>query len=230
MLRLTFWILLVANVVMFAATQTYTDSPKKPDEPQQLQPIEQEKIRLLPSAMISRESRPTRPVEAESPAETVACLEIGEFDTAGAKRFEEKIKGFMPASSIKQFHPRHASSYMVFLPPAENKKAAEIRINELQRKGISNYFLITNGTQFKNAISLGIFKKEDAAKNLVAELQKLGLDDVDVHVRTKQSESISYMIRNPDMKQMEQLGLVLADFHEVSKKECTEQNNFAKEK
>ena len=44
MLRLTFWILLAANVVMFAATQTYTDFPEKKDEPQQLQSVEPEKI------------------------------------------------------------------------------------------------------------------------------------------------------------------------------------------
>ncbi len=230
MLKLTFWILLVANIVMFAATQTYTDSPKKQDEPQQLQPVEPEKIRLLPSAQINSQSGPEQPVtRAEQASEATACLEIGEFDATSAGLFGKKIKNFLPASSVEQFQTQNPSSYMVYLPSAKNKKTAEIRISELQKKNISNYFLITNGTQFKNAISLGIFKNEEAAKNLVAELQKLGFDDAQIHVRSKLSESSSFRIRNPDTTQLQQLELILAELPQVSKKDCPLQNNFAKD-
>lgn len=228
MLRLTFWILLVANVVMFAATQTYTDSPRKQDEPIPLQPVEAEKIRLLPSVLIKPQSEPAQPATTpEQTSETTVCLEIGEFDTAVARLFGEKIKNLLPASSIEQFQNHNPSSYMVYFPPAENKKAAEKRIDELQKKGISNFFLITNGTQFKNAISLGIFKNEGAAKNLIAELRKLGFDDALTHVRTRSSGSTTFQIRNPDKSQLQQLELILASFPQVSKKECESGNNFA---
>lgn len=218
----------MANVVMFAATQTYTDSPRKQDEPIPLQPVEAEKIRLLPSVLIKPQSEPAQP--ATTPAqtsETTVCLEIGEFDTAVARLFGEKIKNLLPASSVEQFQNHNPSSYMVYFPPAENKKAAEKRIDELQKKGISNFFLITNGTQFKNAISLGIFKNEGAAKNLIAELRKLGFDDALTHVRTRSSGSTTFQIRNPDKSQLQQLELILASFPQVSKKECESGNNFA---
>ncbi len=228
MLRLTFWILLVANVVMFAATQTYTGAPVKKDEPQSLQPIRTEKIRLLPSVLMSPQSKPAA-TSATEKVETTSCLEIGEFDAAGAKLFEEKTKAFMPADSLERLLTPGPSSFMVYLPPAPNKKTAEKRITELQKKGIGNYFLITNGKQFRNAISLGIFKNEETAKNLVAKLQKLGFDDVTTHARTRPAESTSYMIKNADKTQMQQLELVLAYFPHTSKKECTQQNNFAKE-
>ena len=116
---------------------------------------------------------------------------------------------------------------MVYFPPAENKKAAEKRIDELQKTGISNFFLITNGTQFKNAISLGSFINEGAAKNLIAELRKLGFDDALTHVRTRSSGSTTFQIRNPDKSQLQQLELILASFPQVSKKECESGNNFA---
>lgn len=165
MLRLTFWILLAANVVMFAATQTYTDFPEKKDEPQQLQSVEPEKIRLLPSILITPQSGPVQQaITAEQASETTSCLEIGEFDTTGARLFGEKIKKLLPSDSVQKLQTQNPSSYMVYLPSAKNKKAAENRIGELQKKGIGNYFLITNGTQFKNAISLGIFKNEEAAQ------------------------------------------------------------------
>ena len=221
MLRLTFWILLAANVVMFAATQTYTDFPEKKDEPQQLQSVEPEKIRLLPSILITPQSGPVQQaITAEQASETTSCLEIGEFDTTGARLFGEKIKKLLPSDSVQKLQTQNTSSYMVYLPSAKNKKAAENRIGELQKKGIGNYFLITNGTQFKNAISLGIFKNEEAAKNLVAELQKLGFDDAQTHVRSKPSSTASFLIRNPDKSQLQQLELILADFPQVSKKDC----------
>ena len=230
MLRLTFWILLVANVVMFAATQTYTDSPEKKDEPQQLQSVEPEKIRLLPSILITPQSGPVQQaITTEQASETTSCLEIGEFDTTGARLFGEKIKKFLPSDSVEKLQTQNPSSYMVYLPSAKNKKAAENRIGELQKKGIGNYFLITNGTHFKNAISLGIFKNEEAAKNLVAELQKLGFDDAQTHVRSKPSSTASFLIRNPDKSQLQQVELILADFPQVSKKDCQQQNNFAKD-
>ena len=221
MLRLTFWILLAANVVMFAATQTYTDFPEKKDEPQQLQSVEPEKIRLLPSILITPQSGPVQQaITAEQASETTSCLEIGEFDTTGARLLGEKIKKLLPSDSGQKLQTQNPSSYMVYLPSAKNKKAAENRIGELQKKGIGNYFLITNGTQFKNAISLGIFKNEEAAKNLVAELQKLGFDDAQTHVRSKPSSTASFLIRNPDKSQLQQLELILADFPQVSKKDC----------
>ena len=228
MLRLTFWILLVANVVMFAATQTYTDTPRKQDEPLQLQPVNPEKIRLLPSALITPQVEPVPPTApAKQTGEMSGCLEIGDFDIAGARLFGTKIKNLVPASSVEQLQNRNPSGYMVYLPSAKNKKAAEIRISELQKKGISNYFLITNGTSFKNAISLGIFKNEDAAKNLVAELQKLGFDDARTHIRTRPSGSVSFQIRNLDKSQLQQLESILANFPQASKKECELRNNFA---
>ena len=228
MLRLTFWILLVANIVMFAATQTYTDALQKQDEPQQLAPVEQEKIRLLPSGLTIPQSQPTQPAPAVQAFETASCVEIGEFDATDAKLFEGRIKAVFPNGSLEKLHERKPSSYMVFLPAAPNKKAAEKRVAELQKKGISNYFLITNGTQFKNAISLGIFKHEEAAKNLVAQMRKLGFEDSDIHVRTRQAESASYRISNSDSNQLEQLDFILADFPQASKKECPAESNFAK--
>lgn len=229
MLRLTFWTLLVANIAMFAATQTYTDSPKKQDEPRQLQPIEQEKIRLLPSVLILPQAQPTSPATAEQTTEVTTCFEIGEFNKTDVKLFQEKINALLPAGSAEQFHSRSPSGYMVYLPAAQNKKAAEKRISELQKKGIGNYFLITNGNQFRNAISLGIFKNEEAARNLIAELYKLGFDDVELHVKTKQTESTSFLVKNVGRNQMEQLDLILSGFPQASKKECRQTNNFAKE-
>ena len=230
MLRLTFWILLVANIVMFAATKTYTDSPQKQDEPQELRPVESEKIRLLPSELIPPQSGPAQPaVAVEQTSEATVCLEIGEFDTTGARLFGEKIKNILPASSVVQHQTQNPSSYMVYIPASKNKKAAESRVGELQKKGISNYFLITNGTQFKNAISLGIFKNEEAAKNLITELQKLGFDDAQTHVRSKSSATASFRIQNPDRSQLQQLERILGDFPQVSKKDCLEQNNFARD-
>ena len=137
MLRLTFWILLAANVVMFAATQTYTDFPEKKDEPQQLQSVEPEKIRLLPSILITPQSGPVQQaITAEQASETTSCLEIGEFDTTGARLFGEKIKKLLPSDSVQKLQTQNPSSYMVYLPSAKNKKAAENRIGELQKKGI----------------------------------------------------------------------------------------------
>lgn len=220
MLRLTFWILLAANVVMFAATQTYTDFPEKKDEPQQLQSVEPEKIRLLPSILITPQSGPVQQaITAEQASETTSCLEIGEFDTTGARLFGEKIKKLLPSDSVQKLQTQTIELYGLS-SFSQKQKAAENRIGELQKKGIGNYFLITNGTQFKMPFHSASSKMKKPPKNLVAELQKLGFDDAQTHVRSKPSSTASFLIRNPDKSQLQQLELILADFPQVSKKDC----------
>ena len=218
----------MANIVLFAATQAYTDSPAKQVEPHQFAPVRQDKIRLLPSVLISRQFPPALPATAKKFPETSGCLEIGEFDTETAKRFEGKVKSAMPDVSLEKSYAQNPSSYMVYLSAAKSKKEAEKRIAELQKKGISNYYLITNGSQFKYAISLGIFKHEDTAKNLVGQLRGLGFEDSDIHVRTTPAESAYYRISNPDSKQLEQLDIILTEFQQASKKACPVENNFSR--
>lgn len=73
--------------------------------------------------------------------------------------------------------------HWVFLPSFPTWQDARKKVTELEEKGINDIFILGRG-EMKNAISLGLFKKEESAKRRLAQLTKLGIKP---HVETQQT-------------------------------------------
>src|SRR4051812_33277666 len=110
MLKLFFWFLLLANGALFAFHQGYLDTllSDTREPPHIAIPLNADKIKLVNETnttppVASTPAPVVAPVAASVPApepaavapdkkpEIVACTEIGNFNAAEAKRFEEKL-------------------------------------------------------------------------------------------------------------------------------------------
>lgn len=216
MLKFVFWFLLAVNVIVFASTVEYSGISKIPAESRAYEPVEDGRIRILSS---SRNASPVPPVEEKKKGlSETACIELENFNTQDADLFAKKMA--LPANKISRTHTVKASGYMVYIPPFKNIKTAEKRIAELQEKGITNYFLIPEGTRFRHAISLGLFKTEKSARNLMEELEKRSIHDARITARGKTTESVSFKLNNLSSNQIDRLNTLLAAFPQVTRKEC----------
>jgi hypothetical protein len=65
-------------------------------------------------------------------------------------------------------------SYWVFIPPVAGKPA-EKEIVLLKQAGVKDFFVVSEEGPNRNALSLGLFHKEDAAKELMQHLAKKGI-------------------------------------------------------
>ena len=216
MLKFVFWLLFAANIIVFASNVDYSGTSKTQTDTGNPDPIEQDRIRILSS---SRHVLPVSSIE-EKKKEALGegCIELENFNPDNAELFEKKMA--LPANQINRTVSITGSSYMVYIPPFKNTKAAEKRISELKAKGITNYFLITESTQFRHAISLGIFKTEKSAKNLQEELKRRGIHDATITARGKTNESISFRLNNLNSSQTDHLNAVLVHFPEAARKAC----------
>lgn len=221
MLKISFWILLAANVVLFVFQQTYFDAPvEEKREPERLsQQVRADELRLVLPDEISRSvktpvvPKPSSAMTTINPAEMAlaiekrnTCLDIGSFSKEQSTQFEQLLSNLsIKAENIQKTSQAEGGPYMVMIPPSSSKAEADKKIGEVKASGIDNFFLIQEPGKFKWAISLGVFKTLDAAASYAANVKQKGLASVQVAPRGNAKEKINYKLTNLNDAQLKLL-------------------------
>lgn len=119
------------------------------------------------------------------PAAPRVCLALGTFgeqDVASVRAALGK-QGLKAKESVSETGGRPTGKHWVYLPPAADRAAANTRSQELKGKGFDNYVVANEPN--KNALSLGLFSQESAARAFVAKLNAAGITGADIESRGK---------------------------------------------
>ncbi|MGH8714127.1 MAG: SPOR domain-containing protein, partial [Casimicrobiaceae bacterium] len=103
------------------------------------------------------------------------------------------------------------ANYWVYLPPAANRAAADKRLAELKASGIRDVSVIDAGPQ-RNAISLGVFRGEDAARSRLASLQVQGLTNAKLEPRTQSVQQTVLVVRDPSAQAIARIKELQSEF------------------
>ena len=158
-----------------AAEPTTTSKiSKKAEEPTPAPPKEAVKKPVAQKvAKVDTTSRPAKPEPVKSAKP--ACFTLGPFrKTSTAKHADEAISILGIAVKQRQVSQRRPRGYWIYLPAFKTYEAARKQVNALQRKGLKDLFIMGKG-QHKNAVSLGLFKREGAADERFHLIKKMGL-------------------------------------------------------
>ena len=90
------------------------------------------------------------------------------------------------------------AGWWVYIPPLKNRAEVERKVAELTEQGVDEYFTVENGDQMRNAISLGIFRTEEAANNYLQALRDKGVRSALVGRRDHRVTQTAFLVRNPD--------------------------------
>jgi hypothetical protein len=183
-------LLLAINVLLLVANLGWVNLLENREPDRLRRQIDAEKITLLVgegrSPVAAPEPKPVAssnvPVgaptlasdglKAEGAAAANVCLEFPPMDADRAKAVETSIKREGISVDIK--NPDAEASFMVYLAPSESIKEAQRKLGELKRQGVADAFLLQDGP-LKFGISLGLFRAEEGAKNLVQQLANKGI-------------------------------------------------------
>lgn len=157
-MKALFFLLLFANVVFAIYIQSGPGSSSSSPLPAELHP---EKIRLLPAPA---------PVPAAA-----ACLEWGNFIGTDLQRAETAIAKLQLGDSLSRHAVGEVPAYWVHIPPLKTKYDATKKIEELKKLGVSSYFHVQDNSEWNNAISLDIFRSEEAARKFLVEMRSKGI-------------------------------------------------------
>lgn len=211
MLKFIFWSLLAVNAVLFAYGKGYLGHfSGNEHEPQRLaQQLNADKLTIIPSEKANDASAAVAAAASAAAAakpapEVLACLEIASFVLADARRFETLLAPLKlgDRQSRHNLPGTEIAGYVVHMPPQGSKEGAEKKAAELRALGVHNYFIMSDNTPLRWAISLGVFKTETAAQNQLAALMKQGVRTAKITPRMSGSKQLAFQFRDvdPDLK------------------------------
>jgi hypothetical protein len=176
-MRILFISLLIANITL-VAYEKFDLRTNPADIKQEMSP---EKIKLLTQEELSNRTKPAAP-----PAPPAAmCIEWGSFIDSDLARAEHLLAPLQLTDRTKKRSREVLVGYWVNIPPLKNKSEAEKKAKELDKFGVTDYFIIQDNSDSNNAISLGVFKTEEAATNYLNQLKGKGVRSARIGTRNQ---------------------------------------------
>jgi hypothetical protein len=163
-----FLALLLANLVFFAWSRYYFPSEAAADGAL-VRDSEPDKLKIVPSGELSA----VKP--AASPVAVGGCLEWGSFSLTDYSRAEKALQPLALGSRLAPRRTEETAGWWVFIPPQASRQAALKKAAELKNLGVSDYFIVADEGDWHWALSLGVFRSEEAAQARLAALRQQGV-------------------------------------------------------
>jgi hypothetical protein len=176
--RALFLLLVLANVAFFAWSR-YVAPPEAAADPVPLgREIEPQKLKVIaPSELPAIVARP-------APAPIVLkCIEWGGFTLADASNAQAALEPLQLGARLAQRRSDESAGWWVFIPPQGSRPAAQKKAAELKALAVDDYFVVQDEGPYRWALSLGVFRSEEAAQARLAALRSQGVRSAQVGAR-----------------------------------------------
>lgn len=181
MVRIVFVMLLFANLAVFAWTAGYLGGNEDGREPERL------KAQLQPERLtVAKNGKPEAP--------SVVCRRTGPLETAAAEALEKSLSA--AGGTVERVSVGEPPSYWVFIA-AEEDKPADKAIAALKKAGFKDFSVVTEEGANHNAISLGNFPSEDAAREKIDRLVKNGIKSAKILAKPASTGKLQLKMRGP---------------------------------
>ena len=205
-----FWLLLLASMIFFALIQwsglLLGDGKNLQSQP----PLNAEKIKLLQTSLappLAAQSA-AQATAAQSAAQataaqsatqtTAACMEWGGFSGNDLTRATAVLDALNLGDRLAQRQIEHTSGYWVYLPPLKTRADADKKVAQLKALGVEEYFILQEAGKWRNAISLGLLKTEEAARKFLESIKNKGVKSAMMGERMSKFMLTVFVLKNPD--------------------------------
>lgn len=224
-MKVLFWIFLVINLVVFAVMRgdLLNDGTAVVAQPA----LNEAKIRLLnePAQAVplpaSSQATTVVPAEAQDESET-ACMEWSDFSGADLKRASAALAALPLGGKLSQRSIEYNIGYWVYIPPLKDKAHINQKIAQLKERGVEEYFVVQEAGEWQHAISLGVFKSEDAAQKFLESLAAKGVRSAKIGERASKLKATVFVLNGLDEQTVAKLTELQKDFpaSELKKMAC----------
>ena len=239
-MRTSFWLLLLANVILFALIQrgglwrAEELLAWRPNEPvaQAQPPLHGEKIRLLdesqsvpavtspahvpPAAQHPSPADQQLPLDSSAPVatrtHTPVCMEWGDFSGADLKLATAALSALQLGNKLDKRQVEQINGYWVYIPPLGSKAAVNQKVAQLKARGVGEYFIVQAAGPWRNAISLGVFKTQEAAQNYLKVLRGKDVRSARVGERAGKQKATVFILNGVNPATEARLTSIQKDF------------------
>jgi hypothetical protein len=202
-MRTLVFLLLLANLTLFGYIRL--DGVGAGEGVRLSQQVQPEKIKLLTPQQVAA----LGPAKVASLADV--CVEWGPMSDADRARAQTKLEPLDLGKLVTQRKVEVIANYWVFIPPLANRAAVDQRIAELKTQGVRDVIPVELGPQ-RLAISLGVFRTEDAARARLEVLKGQGVKTALVGSRAQSVQQTVLIVRDPPAQAMARLKEMQVDF------------------
>jgi hypothetical protein len=180
-MRLIVWLLVLLNVGLLAYFNMDLILPKpvvasKSLNPEKLKILSLQELAAMPTK--AGGAVPSTPIAAApmvASTEPTSCYEWGNFTSSNLPSAQVVLVKLGLQSTIKHVVSDQADRrFWVYYPPLKNAELAQQKANEIRALGVDELFIVQD-SQWRNAISFGLFQDEELAANLLTDLQAKGV-------------------------------------------------------
>jgi hypothetical protein len=214
-MRTVFFILMLANVAFFAFARSGSGAEANGDAQIIGQQLNPEKIRLLMPEQVSALTR-----KPEPPKVATVCLEWGAFVGGDAARAGQALEPLGLGAKLTQRKQEDVAGFWVYIPPLASRQIATQKAGELKRLGVDEYFVVPDDPKWRNAISLGVFKTEEAAKGRRDAVRAKGVNNAAIGARDTQLSKTYFQVREADSTLAAKLNELKQGFAGTEVREC----------
>lgn len=183
--------------------------------------LNEAKIRLLAEPIQS-----AVPVAASAsivvPVTAPTCMEWSDFSGADLNRASAALETLQLGKKLSQRPVEYNIGYWVYLPPAKDKASVAQKIAQLKARGVEEYFVVQEEGEWKHAISLGVFKTEDAAQKFLQSLLAKDIRSAKIGERASKLKATIFILNELDAASVEKLSVLQKEFpsSELKKLAC----------
>lgn len=202
-LRVTVLVLFLANLLALAVWKGGLGGGASGGEPERLSnQLNPERLRLVaevsqpapapvvaaPAAVAPAESAPapepvpTPPAQAADTAPP-ACVAFSGLSADQAAELSARVAKTGAGFKLSESRGVGASSWWVHIPSQGNKEGADRKAAELRRLGVDDLFIVQDAGPNQFAISLGLFRNEQAASRHLSLLREKGVRSAQIASR-----------------------------------------------
>jgi hypothetical protein len=226
--RTVFFLLLLANVGFFAWSYfgggyalNESQLIEQQLNPQAIRLLSPEQLAALAAERARLAAERAKPPPPPPPkAAVTACLELGAFNPGDVPRVQQALDPLALGPKLSQRRADEVASYWVFMPPQRSRQAVIQKSAELRKLGVEDFFVIQEDPKFRFAISLGVFKSEEAAQARLEQLRAKGVRTAKVGAKETPVQKIYFTVRDVPEALASRLNELRQGFPGIELKEC----------
>jgi hypothetical protein len=196
-MKLLVWLLVLLNVglLVYFNLDMIAPQPAVADRsimPEKLKILSEEELQAMPKK-VAPPVVEAEPITALGYATT--CYKWGNFTKTNLPAAQVVLVRLGLQSEVRQEQANEDRRFWVYYPPLKSAALAQEKANEIEAMGVDELFIVQD-SQWRNAISFGLFQEEQLASSLLKELQEKGVKGATKALRSPGKSLNSLLIKS----------------------------------
>jgi hypothetical protein len=200
--RVLLSILIVANLALFGYGFLAERQGRSSERQGMSDQLNADRIRI-----VRGEPEPEAPPPAPAPVE--ACMEWAPFSQDELVRARDALASLSLGDRIASAPVSAVANWWVYVPPLPNRLQADREVARLAALGVLDTYVVQDNSDMRFAVSLGIFRSEEAAQRFLEGLKTRRVARAVVGQRPHPLRLNAIYVREPveaEMKRLAELG------------------------